>query len=903
MLLDWLHTIRNPSRSVRRPRRAARTGACRIQALESRLLLTTAPVGAEFGVNTQITGTQSDAAVATDASGNFVVAWQSDGQDGSASGIFAQRFDANGNKVGAEVQVNSFTVGSQSNVDVAMDADGDFVVVWQSSGQDGSGDGIYAQRFTGAGVAAGAEFRVNTATGGNQAEADVAMDALGNFVVVWESTGQDGSGDGIYAQRYTNAGAAVGTEFRVNTITNGDQQSATVGVDADGDFVVAWDNQGIDIRAQRYTSAGVATGSEIVVNSLVQSGVQTPSIAVDATGDFVVAWSNSNVASDVQAGVFARSFNSLGTALTSDLHINTTVVNDQTKPAVAVDATGNFVVVWEDSALIGNGQDGSLSGIFAQRYNSSGAEIGSEFRVNSYTTGAQNSPAVAMTAAGDFVVAWDGQSFSGTAEVAARVFTDLPGPQVVPETFAISENRPIGYAVGTVDVISDNAVTFAITSGNTGNAFAIDSMTGVLTVNSVPPINFELNPTFNLTVTATEVGNPLAFDSETITVNLNDLNEAPFLGSRSFAVSENRPVGYVVGTVTAFDQDAGQTLSYSIVGGDPQGIFAINAATGQLTVARAILNYETTPVINLQVRATDNGSPQQGTTATIVINVRDLNEAPSFTGATTLAVSENRPVGYVVGNVTTFDPEGNTVTYSIVGGDPNSQFAINATTGQITVAKATIDFETNPQFQLQVRAQDDGSPANARTQVITVNVNDLNEAPTWLAPTTFSVQENSIVGTQVGTLATVDPEGDTVTYTILSGNTNNAFVLNASTGVLRVANRAALDFETQSQFLLSVQATDDGSPSNSRTQVITVNVTDVVDESSASVVASSKDDEAASSAGSSGGTNGQQVAAANASAQLPAAEAAVFDLSEDDFLFWLANAPAAAVAENTEAAA
>ena len=54
----------------------------------------------------------------------------------------------------------------------------------------------------------------------------------------------------------------------------------------------------------------------------------------------------------------------------------------------------------------------------------------------------------------------------------------------------------------------------------------------------------------------------------------------------------------------------------------------------------------------------------------------------------------------------TSDPEGNAVTYGIVGGDPNSQFAINSTTGVITVAKATIDIEATPQFVLQVKAQD-----------------------------------------------------------------------------------------------------------------------------------------------------------------------------------------------------
>ncbi len=86
-----------------------------------------------------------------------------------------------------------------------MDADGDFVVTWVSDGQDGSGWGIYAQRYNAAGVAEGAEFLVNTVTSSNQSSPAIAMDADGGFVVTWQSFVQDGSGYGIYAQRYNNA--------------------------------------------------------------------------------------------------------------------------------------------------------------------------------------------------------------------------------------------------------------------------------------------------------------------------------------------------------------------------------------------------------------------------------------------------------------------------------------------------------------------------------------------------------------------------------------------------------------------------------------------------------------------------------------------------------------------------
>src|SRR5262245_30697652 len=121
--------------------------------------------------------------------------------------------------VGPEFRVNTVTADAQSTPVVAADADGDFVVAWQSLGQDGSGFGVYAKRYSAAGAPLGVEFRVNTYTTGHQYAQAVAMGAAGDFVVAWESYPQDGSGYGVYAQRYSAAGAPLGGEFRVNTFT------------------------------------------------------------------------------------------------------------------------------------------------------------------------------------------------------------------------------------------------------------------------------------------------------------------------------------------------------------------------------------------------------------------------------------------------------------------------------------------------------------------------------------------------------------------------------------------------------------------------------------------------------------------------------------------------------------
>jgi hypothetical protein len=365
-------------------------------------------VGAEIRANTYTAGHQQDPAVAVGAAGNFVVVWTSS-QDLSLDGIYAQRFNASGVALGSEFRVNTTTANSQSNAAVAMDADGDFVITWESP--DGSSDGVYAQRYSAAGLAVGSEFRVNTTTASDQGRSAVAMDADGDFVITWESFVQDGSGDGIYAQRYNAAGVALGGEFRVNTTTASSQNNPAVAMDAAGNFVIAWDSphdgSGDGIYAQRYNAAGLALGGEFRVNTTTSGSQNNPAVAMDSNGSFIVTWDSPDGSSD---GIYAQRYNAAGVALGGEFRVNTTTVNDQADPTVAMDASGDFVIIWRS-----NGQDGSGDGIYAQRYNAAGIAIGGEIQVNTFTSSDQQAPAVAMDANGNITVAWEslGQDGSG----------------------------------------------------------------------------------------------------------------------------------------------------------------------------------------------------------------------------------------------------------------------------------------------------------------------------------------------------------------------------------------------------------------------------------------------------------------------------------------------------------
>ena len=367
------------------------------------------PLGPEFRVNTQTLGDQRSPAVATDAAGNFVLVWPSQGQDGSDYGIFGQRYASSGTPVGPEFRVNTFTLNSQFAPSVAADSSGNFVVMWQSYLQDGSGAGVFGQRYASSGAPLGPEFRANTFTTNNQGGVSVASDPAGNFVVAWISSIQDG----IFGPRYASTGAPLGPEFRVNTFTESDQDRVDVASDTAGAFVVVWqswyqDGAGWGLFAQRYDSSGAPLGPEFRVNTYTPDDQRFPAVTSDSSGNFVVVWS-SDQQDGSSRGVFGQRYASSGAPIGPEFRATTYTTNHQDYPAVASDSSGNFVVVWDSD------QDGGgYRGIFGQRYADSGAPIGPEFRANTYTTNTQRFPVVASDSSGNFVVAWQSDLQDGS---------------------------------------------------------------------------------------------------------------------------------------------------------------------------------------------------------------------------------------------------------------------------------------------------------------------------------------------------------------------------------------------------------------------------------------------------------------------------------------------------------
>jgi hypothetical protein len=475
-------------------------------------------LGPEFQVSFSFSA--DSPSIARNANGNFVVAWETIRTDGFA--ISAQLYTSSGAAVGGEIYVNNVSLNtfsfSTQITSVAMDANGGFVIAWEGISSTDSPE-IYARRFNSAGIAVGSQFGVNQFTTGAQTQPSVAMDEAGDFVIAWQSDGQDGSFYGIYAKRYSAAGVELpppplvplgaGNEFRVNSATSGNQRRPSVAVAAGGDFVIAWQNTvqnaagNFGIYAQRYSAAGAAIGAEIPVHPATSDNNFRPSVAMDSAGDFVIAWTGYGGLSGFGQDVHARRYAAAQAVLDAEFIVNTYRSDSQSLPSVAMDRGGESVITWWSI-----GQDGpGRLGIHGQRFTASGAAAGGEFFVSRLESSYSPSTAVAIDAAADFVVAWES---SGQGGIRAQRF----GANEAPSTLGIPAVTANDYSPNTLIELfprfADStdpaaALTFSIAANTNPSLFdstSIDSATGILTLDYSPGHSGAAN----ITIRATDTG-------------------------------------------------------------------------------------------------------------------------------------------------------------------------------------------------------------------------------------------------------------------------------------------------------------------------------------------------------------------------------------------------------------
>jgi hypothetical protein len=401
------------------------------------------PFNDEFRVNTNTSNYQRYPKIGMDDQGNYVVVWETKAGavgDPSAYGIAGQKYSVDGQPIGNEFLINTYTTLDQDVPAIDMDANGNFVVTWQSLQQEGdtAGIGVYAQRFNSNLTKAGSEIHVNTVIKKDQFRPDVAMLTNGNFVVVWESDGIAFTSDTllsyVYAQMFDSNGGKISGEFRVDETAPTDigaRRRPKVVALPGGGFAVGYttytsSTSQSDVFIKIYDDNGNVDLGETQVNNTIQQAEVIGELSVNQDGQIIIVWQNHN-----SSNVLGQRITSTGSFVGNNFIANTSIKGVSADPSVDIDSTGSFVITWTQTK-----QDFDTTetpGIYGQKYDNQGNRIGEEFHINTYTYDEQSHSSIAVKDRGDFVVAWqswrqDGQGWGVYAQMykSYPVLTDLP---------------------------------------------------------------------------------------------------------------------------------------------------------------------------------------------------------------------------------------------------------------------------------------------------------------------------------------------------------------------------------------------------------------------------------------------------------------------------------------------
>jgi len=272
--------------------------------------------------------------------------------------------------------------------------------------------------------------------------------------------------------------------------------------------VITWNGAGPDdtfgIYARMYDPSGVPQGNQFRVNSYTTGGQNRPDVAINAAGDFAVSWVSSNQNGEAQ-GIYAQHYDASGAPVGGEIHVNTSSVRQSPKTSIAMRDAGDFVVTWEAAA----GYE-----VTARQFDATGVPQGGEFVINStILPSVQEQPAIAMNAAGDFVVAWQSTHEEPARDMYARRFSLIDRPIVVssqfvwndsPQRIEIAFDRDVSANLSPADVVLENLST-ATTIPTANIALSYHAATNTATF-TFPGYPFGALPDGRYDATLTAVG-------------------------------------------------------------------------------------------------------------------------------------------------------------------------------------------------------------------------------------------------------------------------------------------------------------------------------------------------------------------------------------------------------------
>ena len=376
----------------------------------------------------------------------------------------------------------------------------------------------------------------------------------------------------------------------------------------------------------------------------------------------------------------------------------------------------------------------------------------------------------------------------------------------VDETLAVNDTV---FEMVVFDPDMDESFVHSIVGGNHNSAFAINSLTGVITLET--KLDFENQTSYELTL---ETDDGVNIGSGMLSIEIVDKNdETPSLESASLLVPENSTIGDSIYTLSATDQDANSILEYTIVSGNDRDKFILDTYTGELQI-NGLLDYEAAKSYVLTVEVTDG---ENSTQATVDIDIVNLNDEVPVVTSDTLYLPETTSSGTAVYSVKAEDADKSELTYTIVGGNTNSDFYIINTTGEIVINNS-LDFETTSSYVLELNVSD---PDFTGAGTLLIIIEDENDEVPVLEDATIIVPESTSVGSIVYMITPTDGDANTTFTFSISGDYSEHFSVDESTGEIEVSN--LLDYEEVNQYVLTMDVSDGV---NSTTATLIINISD-----------------------------------------------------------------------------
>uniref|UniRef100_A0A7N5K652 Dachsous cadherin-related 2 n=1 Tax=Ailuropoda melanoleuca TaxID=9646 RepID=A0A7N5K652_AILME len=423
----------------------------------------------------------------------------------------------------------------------------------------------------------------------------------------------------------------------------------------------------------------------------------------------------------------------------------------------------------------------------------------------------------------------------------------LPGEEL---HVKVLEGQPVNMLVTTVfakdfDEGNNAEVVYSVSSEDSSDHFKIDANSGEIRTTTI--LSYDRRPSYRMTVIASDQGVPPLQGQAVINIQVIPLSKGRAIISqniRHLVLPENLKPTKIMSLIKSPDhlqQHHNGKLHFSIAEDDKDGHFEVDSSTGDLFLSKE-LDYEMTSHYLFRVVTKDHSkTPPLNSTVFLSIDVEDQNDhSPFFQEEfVVISVEENVPIGTLVHIFNAKDGDGSflnsRIQYFIESHHPGmSPFLIHPSFGTLVTA-SPLDRERVPTVILTITASDQAANVTDRrlrslmAKVVILDIND--HSPTFMSFPIAHIKEDATVGSLVHHISAQDPDegrNGRVTYSIISGNENMAFMLDKSSGLLTTT--CPLDYEIKAQHILTLLALDDGIPALSSSQTLTITVLDVNDE-------------------------------------------------------------------------